>query len=203
MISDLNRSILYMCPNCTSVTLSKITVFDITKKTPKIIYCSDKDCKKSVITIKLSNDKYKITADCTMCDESHTFTLSSKTIWNKDFLILRCPKSGLGIVFIGKDPERLKQEYKAQNEIIAGLISGEEFSDPDEFDLLFDIIERINELVQNKAIKCSCGKSDISINITFNNVTLTCRNCNAGESFEICEEFLDFLLASDNFTINK
>ncbi len=203
MISDLNRSILYMCPQCTCVSLCKITVFDITKKTPKIIHCSDKDCQKSLITIKSSNDKYKITADCALCDETHSFTLSNKTVWNKDFLILRCPSSGLGIVFIGKDPERLKQEYKAQNELIAGLISGEEFSDPDEFDLLFDIIERINELVQNKAIKCSCGKSDISININFNNVTLTCRSCRLSESFEICEHFLDVLLASDNFTINR
>lgn len=203
MISDLNRKILYICPECTDVSMGKITVFDIPLNTPKIICCSNDDCKSPVVTVTSQNDKYKICINCVICDDTHTFTISKKTLWNKDLMILKCQETGIGITFIGKDSRRLKKEYQAQNEVIAGLLSAEELSDPDEFDLLFDIIERINELVQNKAVKCSCGKSDISINMNFDAVTLKCRNCHKSETFNICEEFLDELLASDNFTINK
>lgn len=203
MISDINRSMLYICPDCSSVSVRTVTPFDFPKREQKNIYCSDKKCVSSIISLKTVKDKYKITVKCAVCEDAHVFTISQKTIWNKNFMILKCPKTGLGIIFIGNDLKRLEDEYNAQNEIVAGLLSYEdEFEEDSELDILFDVIEKINFLAKDNKIQCICKSKEISINIAINSITLVCKKCGKSITYEMDEDFLDMIFTTDFITID-
>lgn len=200
MITDLTTSMLYLCPECSTSSLRKLSAFEIKKKDGLTLFCSNKECRYNDVIIFQAKDKYKINIDCPICGDEHSFTLSQKTLWNKDFFILNCPQSGFGILFIGKDAKRLTAEYSAQAEVIAGIIaSNDELYD--ELDILFEIIELINSYAQNNAIHCVCDKENIAININADSVVLTCKNCGKTVTFNAKPEILEALSESEEIVI--
>lgn len=200
MITNLSTSILYICPECSTVSMRAVSIFEIKKKGGLSLFCSRMDCRYSDVVITDANDKYKITAECPICGENHTFTLSKKTLWNKNFLILNCPQSGFGILFIGKDRQRLMNEYSAQSEVIAGIIASNDDA-YDELDTLFDIIELINSFANDKLIHCECGSQSIAVNINADSVSLVCKKCKKSITFGANREVLDFLSEADEIII--
>lgn len=192
MITDLTTSMIYICPQCSTSSLRTVSAFEIKKKDGLTLHCSNKECHFDDVVISLSKDKYKINIDCPICGDEHSFTLSQKTLWNKDFFILNCPQSGFGILFIGKDANRLTKECSAQAEMIAGIIATND-EIYDELDILFDIIEIINSLARENSIHCSCDKESIAININADSVILSCRNCGKSVTFNAKPEILDVL----------
>ncbi len=199
MITNLTTSMLYICPECSTTSLRTISAFEV-KKDGLSLYCSNKKCCFDNILISHSKDKYRISIDCPICGDEHIFTLSPKTVFNKDFLILNCPQSGFGILFMGKDSERLREECSAQAEIIAGIIAANDET-YDELDILFEIIELINQYANNHKIHCNCDEEDITIGINTNSVTLTCRNCKKSITLNANPEILSLLTESDGVII--
>ncbi len=200
MITDLTTSMLYICPECSTTSLRTLSAFEIKKKDGLSLRCSNKECRYDDVIIYQSKDKYKITIDCPVCGDEHHFTLSQKTIWGKDFLILNCSQSGFGILFIGKDIERLKNEYSAQSEVVAGIIANNDEL-YDRLDILFELVELINSYVLNNAICCSCGNNDIMINIDECSVKLTCQSCGKSVSFDAEPKTLERISESDKIII--
>lgn len=200
MITKLERSILYFCPDCSAVSTKKISAFGISGQNPHTKYCSNAVCSKALIEFSYKKNKYHICVDCPVCGDKHSFNLTQKTMWGKDFFILNCPASGLGILFIGKDEKRLMEEYYAQTELIAGIIADgdEEF---EKLDILFEIVEILNELAQDKAINCSCGSDKISINLNGEDVELLCRKCGTRTKIPSTVQALDMLEDIDTFTL--
>ena len=199
MITDLTTSMLYICPECSTTSLRTISAFEV-KKDGLSLHCSNKKCRFDNILISPSKDKYKINIDCPICGDEHIFNLSTKTVFNKDFLILNCPQSGFGILFMGKDSNRLTEECSAQSEIIAGIIAANDES-YDELDILFEIIELINQYANNNTIHCNCNKEDITIGINTNSVTLTCKNCKKSVTLDANLETLSLLTKSGGVII--
>lgn len=200
MITDLTTSIIYICPECSTSSLRTVSAFEIKKRDGLTLYCSNKECSFNDVVILLSKDKYKINIDCPICGEEHSFTLSQKTLWNKDFFILNCPQSGFGILFIGKDTNRLTKECSAQAEMIAGIIAAND-EVYDELDILFEIIEVINSLARDNSIHCNCYNESIAININADSVILTCRNCGKSITFNAKPEILDVLQEANEIII--
>ena len=200
MITDLTTSILYICPECSSSSLKTLSAFEIKKNEPLSLTCSKTNCSYANADIQLLKDKYKINIDCPICGDEHSFTLSKKTLWNKDFLILNCPQSGFGVLFIGKDKSRLIQEYAAQAEVIAGIIAANDEA-YDELDILFEIIETLNSFAQNGAIHCSCENENIAININTDSATLSCKNCGKSITFNAQIDVLKSLSEVDEIII--
>ena len=200
MITDLTTSMLYLCPECSTSSLRKLSAFEIKKKDGLALFCSNKECRCNDVKIFQIKDKYKINIDCPICGDEHSFTLSQKTLWNKDVFILNCPQSGFGILFIGKDTERLTTEYSSQAEIIAGIIaSNDEIYD--DLDILFEIIELINSYARSNSIHCICDKENIAININADSVVLTCKNCGKSVTFNAKPEILEALSESEEIII--
>ena len=199
MITDLTTSMLYICPECSTTSLRTISAFEV-KKDGLSLRCSNKKCCFDNILMSHSKDKYKINIDCPICGDEHIFTLSVKTVFNKDFLILNCPQSGFGILFMGKDTKRLREECSAQAETIAGIIA-ENDETYDELDILFEIIELINQYANNQTIHCNCNNEDITIGINTNSVTLTCKNCKKSVTLDANSETLSLIAESGGVTI--
>lgn len=192
MITDLTTSMLYICPECSTTSLRSLSAFEIKKKGGLSLFCSNKNCACENILINSSKDKYKINIECPVCGDEHNFTLSQKTIWNKDFLILNCPQSGFGILFIGKDIEKLKKEHNAQSELIAGIIANND-EIYDELDILFEMVELINSYTSENKIHCQCSEENIIIAINTDSVTLNCKNCGRTATFYANVDTLDAL----------
>lgn len=200
MITNLSTSTLYICPECSTSSLKTLSAFEIKKNNSLILKCSNKNCNCDNAFVSTSKDKYKINIDCPVCGDEHSFSLSKKTIWNKDFLILNCPQSGFGIFFIGKDIELLKKEHKAQEELIAGIIANNDEL-YDELDLLFEIVELINSYAQKNKIHCQCQNENIAININTDSITLKCKNCGRSAMFEAKIQTLNNLSELDEITL--
>lgn len=183
MITDLTTSMLYICPECSTSSLRSLSAFEIKKNDCLSLSCMNKKCQCNNVVILPSKDKYKISIDCPVCGYEHSFSLSKKTIWNKNFMILNCPQSGFGILFIGKDIEHLKKEHNAQAEIIAGIVANNDEL-YDQLDLLFEIVELINSYANKNKIHCQCPNGNIAININTDSVTLTCKSCGRSATFE-------------------
>lgn len=201
MIINLQRSILYHCPICSSVNIQTLTAFVLTKA-PHKLYCSDKSCHEELVTIKAKKDKYDFTVYCPICCDTHSFSISQKNMWKKDFFILNCQNSGFGILFIGKDIERLKKEYYAQNEIIAGLVAMES-EEKDVLDIMMEIIEILNDFVADEAIRCKCGSNDISLKVEANgSILLNCNKCGNKLIIPATEQSLDMLDEKDTLLLD-
>ena len=200
MITDLGQMILYFCPDCSEVTVKKITAFDLPLNKEVELECVNDGCESTVLKVKAIKDKYRITIECPVCSQMHTFTITSKTMWTRDFYMLACPVTGFGIFFVGKDKERLLEEYNAQNDIAAGIIAQEDFEE-DELDLLLEIFERLNELAKDKAIVCPCGSDDIMVKLDTSGIVLYCKDCEYEAMYEMTEEFLEELLLTEKFEI--
>lgn len=192
MITNLTTSMLYICPECSTSSLRTLSAFEIKKKEGLSLFCSNKNCHCDNVLILPSKNKYKFIIDCPICGEEHTFTLSQKTIWNKNFFILNCPQSGFGILFIGKDVEILKKEHNSQAEIIAGIVvSNDEICD--ELDILFELVELINTFACENKIHCKCKSDNIAISINTDSLSLKCKSCDRVATFEANTETLNSL----------
>lgn len=198
MILNPKQSILCPCPSCCEAKIQKISAFQFPRNVETQIHCSDKNCDFMHIKIRPVREKYKITIACPICPDDHTFTINQTTLWDRDFFILKCPQSGLGIFFAGKDENRLLDEYYTQNDMLAGIMAQEEFEN-DELDLLFEIFEQINTLAQENCISCSCGGENISIKLNLDSVALKCNDCQKELNIEVSEEFLAKLTDCNHF----
>ena len=189
MITELEQNFLYYCPDCAAVSIKKVNAFMLSDKEAYHLCCSGKNCPEEPISIRHKKDGYEIIIDCPICAEPHTFNISQKTMWSKEFLILNCKNSGFGILFIGKNIKRLKMEYSAQNELIAGFLAenDEEFEG---YDIMFDMLEVLNDFELNHSIKCKCGEDNIKIKIGFACIELICLSCGNKKVFTADEDTL-------------
>ena len=85
-------------------------------------------------------------------------------------------------------------------DLIAGIIaeSDEEF---EKFDIIFEIVEVLNELAREDAINCSCGSNKICINLIEDNIELLCQECGIHSKLPANVDTLDMLEEIDFFTL--
>ena len=198
MIKEFKKSIGYICPYCSTITLRNINLFDFSGNTETTFECSSAGCNEVCISFLPKADKYIISISCPMCDDAHTFNIKKITFWKNNFFVLTCPETGIGILFIG-DRDTVEKEIKEQEEMFVAL--NEEFSVSDELNLIFETVERINELAKDNAISCSCKSTAISIEIDNEKITLMCRDCKKSLDFPANEETLDKLLNTNTIVL--
>ena len=201
MITDLTTSIICVCPECSRVNRKKISAFDFPKGKVTSILCDSPECKCNILSFSHYKDRYKIDIECPVCGETHIYKVTQKKFWEKDLFILNCPELSFGSLFAGKDEKRLAEEFAFQNDLMNGLIAANNNSDENDLYLLFDTVEKINELARNKKIKCSCEKNRITIGIDVNTVSLKCDNCGKTLVLPVSEETLETLSQNPDITI--
>jgi hypothetical protein len=126
-----------------------------------------------------------------MCDEAHIFNIRKITFWQTKFFVLHCPETGIGILFLG-DHNTVKKELEAQEEMFVKL--SEECDVTRELTMIFEIVERINEIAKDEQVSCIFGSHAISIEIDNEKITLKCRDCGKIKEIPSIEESLDKLL---------
>ncbi len=198
MIKEFKKSIAYICPACSNIMVREVNLFDFSGSSDAVFSCHNEKCGELCITITPKTDKYVITINCPMCDTAHIFNIRKVTFWKSNFFVLTCPETGIGILFIG-DEQEVKREIYKQEEMFIKM--NEEFAITDELNLMFEVVERINDLAKDGAISCSCGSSAISIEIDNEKISLYCRDCKKVYDLPATEGTLDKLLNTNSIVI--
>ena len=126
-----------------------------------------------------------------MCDEPHLFNVRKITFWQSKFFVLHCPETGIGILFLG-DHATVRKELEEQEKMFIKL--SEECDVTRELTMIFEIVERINEIAKEENVFCDCGSHAISIEIDNEKITLKCRDCGKIKDIPASEESLEKLL---------
>lgn len=180
MIKEFKKALGYICPYCSSIAVKEYNLFDFSGKDGTKLACPSGACGEHCVTVTPKKDKYNIVIACPLCDESHTFNIQKITFWQSKFFVFRCPETGFGILFIG-DKDEVRDEIERQEKMLIEM--NDEYSVSDELSIIFDEVERINEIAKDGNVSCSCGSHAIAIEIDNSNITLCCREC--GNSKEI------------------
>lgn len=175
MIKEFNKSIGYICPYCSTISVKNVNLFCFSGNSTAKFYCSNSACSREAVGILPKKDKYSITVDCPICGEPHNFNITKITFWKSDFFVLHCPETGFGILFIGSD-ERIKAEINRQEQLLSKF-DEDDVTIGDELSNIFETVEHINEIAKQDGIYCSCGSRNIGIEIDNDKITLTCRDC--------------------------
>ena len=191
MIKEFKKSIGYICPRCSSITVRGINLFDFSGNGASELLCANGKCAHAAVTVLPKKDKYAISVNCPICDEKHIYNIRKITLWHNDFFVLHCPESGFGILFIGAE-KRIRDEIADQESLINEL--EEDFTVGEELSVIFEAVEHINQLAKNDNIFCSCGSRNIAIEIDNDYITLFCRDCNAKKKISTDKEALEDLL---------
>ena len=138
MITSRDTTVGYHCPFCGMPILNRINVFSMDGDLIKM-KCA---CRGSELVVQIQKDrKYKITAPCILCPNSHTFTLSSAAFFQRDLFALSCKFTAVNICFIGKGNKVYDALKKNEQELLKTFAAlQDELDELDELDddLLFD-----------------------------------------------------------------
>jgi len=134
----------YHCPYCGMSILNRINIFSMDGNLIKMkCVCGGSE----LIVQMLKDNKFRLTVPCILCPNSHSFTLSSGTFFQKDLFAFSCKFTAINICFIGKgnrvyealkiNEEELIQTFAAYEEELKnelGDADGDDFGFDDEDD---------------------------------------------------------------------
>ncbi len=193
MLMDLGRTVAYFCPMCSGVTMRNLNIFDFSGGKAVEFSCENAGCLEVPLRIFMKKNKYQIEVQCLVCDETHIYTLQPATFWGKKFLSLRCPVSGVNIFFIGSQ-EEISLNLDKHTALVSGII--EDMDVEDELNLMFEIVECINDLSKEKSIYCACGSRRITISADDQKIILRCNACGKTKEIPATLESLVVLMNS-------
>ena len=189
MIKKFNTSISYVCLYCSSITVKDLNIFSLSSETPNVYTCDDETgCHAVCVSIQPKKNTYEITISCPVCEDTHSFNINKVRFWqNKKPIILRCPESGIGILFIGEHDEIYSLVELQETSIMQEY---EGYSIPEDLDIVFRTVEEINNMSKKNLVYCSCGSRSISIGIDVDSVILSCRDCGNAKLIPTTEDEL-------------
>ncbi len=182
MILSLNKTLGAKCPVCNENILTDFTPFEINYDCRAV--CDV--CNKSFATIKKGrNDKYLLTVECYICEESHTYEISQRALWKSDLFAFGCHTSGIDICYLG-NKNKVKNALKRLDDTLDEMTSdmaGDII--PEMSDVMKEGLAIIDNIAINNRINCPCGKCELTLRLCRTGVTITCTNCGASEFVKI------------------
>lgn len=192
MLVDLKRIVAYICPLCSNISSKSLSIFRFSGNDKVHLMCPTHGCHETCVYISQRGNKYKLDIECPLCGETHSYTISKDSFWNKPIITYKCPVAGIDIFFAGEhhEVERILDE---NSELYSDVM--DDFDDDDlSFNLLYAMIEKIHSLKDANNVSCMCGCEDTEMNIISGNIMLTCKNCGKSKLIEATEENLTRLL---------
>lgn len=176
MMMDSNRIVAATCPECATISKEKLNIFRFSGKKDVKGFCCEDGCGVPLWSIHGAKDKYKISVKCPACEELHTYTISKRNFWGKKYFTLNCPTWEVGIFYVGDDEKYIDEQMDIQDDSISDMLSGFMNLD-DNFVLMYELIECINDIAKADNVRCSCENPDVTMHIDGDKVVLDCKNC--------------------------
>ena len=200
MIKEFKKTVGYICPFCSSITICDVNLFDFSGAEGTSFVCSGGEgCGRQCVKITPKRDKYSISIECPLCDGPHIFNIQKITFWQNKFFVLHCPETGVGILFVGTR-EKVREDIERQEQMLIEM--NDEYSIADELNVIFESVERINNLAKDGNVSCSCGSRAIAIEIDNEKITLLCRECGKTMDIPATHEGLNKLLKASTLVLD-
>jgi hypothetical protein len=181
MNSDKTTTIAYRCPDCGREIKSEVNIFQLSGNN----FYLECGCGKSKLNVSLSHDgKVRLLVPCLACPHAHPYTLSSSMFFSRELFILQCSFSGMDICFIGK-PTKVEEALEKSSEELLDLMDSEldEQFGIENQSAMREALTAIEDLAKANEIHCLCSekgeKPQVAVVIDYDQVILTCKNCNA------------------------
>lgn len=199
MITNLTRYIVYFCHNCCDVNCRVVTPFNLPKRKKLELPCRHSCCSEAPAAVTAKGEKVNIDMTCPFCGKIHHFSLSRSTFWTKKHLSLVCPIMLFPIFNVSAELGHAMLELQKIIEALPAFF--DKMNGDDDLSIMFNIIERINELVLEKRITCVCGENAIKISLLPESVLLKCSHCGRQLEIQALRERLEELKSSSSITI--
>ena len=195
MIIRFERFVAFRCPECGSVNIKSINIFDFSGNRKITLGCS---CNTSYIEITQNDNRYLVSAPCMSCFERHYYSISRRDLWYKEIISLYCPVVSLGTVCIGEYYPVIAQlqvfdeqtiDFLETYQIDAVKEDGDEYKNEE---VMFLAIEHLHRLIFAGKVFCVCGKKELGFRILSDRIHILCKAC--GRSKEIMADSDDALL---------
>ena len=200
ILNSKETTIAYRCPKCGKMVRGMVGIFSLSGDLIKL-KC---ECGGSELNvIKTPDKKIRVTTPCIVCEDAHSFVLSTQTFFDTEIFSYACPFSGIDLCIIGNDQavtgaieeadEALVQILKeAGVEDVETFISAREADSESDSDKIPDpemqsiVHFLLCELEDEGNISCKCGRCGKYefkfVGSNFDNVLIYCTECSASVS---------------------
>ncbi len=206
MIISLKRTAAYFCPYCSGLSTASLSVFRFSGSNEIKLSCTSAGCRKNSIRIAAGQGKYRITAECPLCEDSHTFTVSQKAFWNRPFIKLDCPNTKIGIFFVGSAARVNKAVAQHAHDVAEFEEAQDDLEDMlpgDDMQLIYGIADVMNRLLTEGRVSCKCRCRDIEAGFSEDSLVLTCTRCRERTELEISYDLLHRLSSMEQIILGK
>ena len=183
---------IYVCPVCFGTYTTGFSLFRLSDRKPYRFRCADSVCGSACAEIKKLNDgKYRISAQCPYCGETHSRTISGSELWTADSASLCCPAFGIKLFLYGGDLDKLSHELEES------ALDADETAGPDELfiapgtdPILAEILMIFDRMCSEHSVNCVCGSSDIKFDYENNDTLIICSRCGRKKAFAATKDNL-------------
>ena len=141
---------------------------------------------------------------CMSCQRSHVFRYKLRTLTKKGGNYVNCPSCKLDLGFLGseKDVQEVAHRHRQEVAVLIKEMGFENFF-KDPF-VIYDLINHIHDMAENKKLRCQCGSHDIYAGLDFDKIELVCKKCHSSIFISASSrEDLDALKSLDYLVISS
>ena len=176
VISAVSTLALY-CPRCGKIELHNVSRFAINNAECQLI-CSCGQVQGAISGA--GRRQYLLDIPCVVCETNHLIFLDSNLFRQPKASKIYCDQANLELGFVG-NPEavaatiaRHKQEVASLASEMAGQSDGAEIENSQ---ILLEILNKIHDIAEQGGVYCSCGNTDVEVDVLVDAVELSCPLC--------------------------
>ena len=198
MIENVNRFIAYICPECNEISDGYINVFDFSGNKPLHLTCTDRNCSHEAGVISVKGDKMKVTLNCPVCSDTHSYTISKSVFWSESLITFNCANASVTIFFAGDKKsvlESVEESERIFEEDEVALLS-------DEIKAIFETLDILHNVLEQKRMICRCGSRNLYPSVSNDRLFIECEDCKKKYPINPSRELMNLLTSSkDDFKL--
>ncbi|TWH46941.1 hypothetical protein [Sporomusa sp. KB1] len=176
VISAVSTLALY-CPRCGKIELHNVSRFAINNAAYQLV-CSCGQVQGAISSA--GRRQYLLDIPCVVCETNHLIFLDSNLFRQPKVSKIYCDQANLELGFIGKTEAitatiaKHKQEVASLASEMAGQADG---SGIENSQILLEILNKIHDIAEQGGVYCSCGNTDVDVDVLVDAVELSCPQC--------------------------
>lgn len=175
MLITSERTAALRCPLCGRLNVRSFTVFDFGREHSLNLKC---DCGFVFMIISTADfGDYLLQLPCLICENTHYSRIKHHELWETPVYKLVCPENKTVMGYIGNEKEIMTVVTEGANDP-ESIINDEGFSDYFKSpEIMYQIMEKLHAIASRGDLYCSCGHTDINVEVYPDRLELHCAGC--------------------------
>ncbi|WP_223226133.1 hypothetical protein [Sporomusa sp. GT1] len=175
VISAVSTLALY-CSRCGKIELHNVSRFAINNAEYQLV-CSCGQIQGSIASA--GRRQYLLDIPCVVCETNHLIFLDSKLFRQPKASKIYCAQANLELGFAGS-PEAIAATIARHKQEVASLaceLDGQSEQGIENSQILLEILNRIHDIAEQGGVYCSCGNTDVDVDVLVDAVEISCGQC--------------------------